>query len=90
MSTEIHIFYPSLQQITGRQIVLAEGATVGQCLVDLVRQFPAAKNWIFDSSGQLLEYAFAYINADSARKAALSDPVAAGDKLLLALMVTGG
>jgi molybdopterin converting factor small subunit len=90
MSIEIHLFYPSLQEITGRQIVRAEGTTVGECLSDLVQQFPGAKNWIFDSSGQLLEYTFAYINADSARKAALSDPIAAGDKILLALMVTGG
>jgi hypothetical protein len=90
MSTEIHLFYPSLQEITGRQIVLAEGTTVGECLSGLVQQFPGAKNWIFDSRGQLLEYTFAYINADSARKAALSDPIAPGDKILLALMVTGG
>jgi hypothetical protein len=90
MSTEINIFYPSLLQITGRQVVQVDGSTVGECLNSLVRQFPGVKNWIFDHHGQMLEYTFMYINAESARKALLSDPVTPGDKLILALMVTGG
>jgi hypothetical protein len=90
MSTELNIFYPALMQITGCQVVMVEGATVGACLNSLVKQFPGAKNWIFDCRGQMLEYIFAYINAESARKALLSDPVSQGDKLILALMVSGG
>jgi hypothetical protein len=90
MSTEIRIFYPSLQELTGRQVVLAEGASVGECLNDLTRQYPGADKWIFDESRRLLDYVYAFINADSARKANFSDPVKKGDFLILALMVTGG
>jgi hypothetical protein len=90
MSIEIAIFYPALMQAINRQAVKTEGDTVGKCLGDMVRQFPAAQPWIFDSRGQLLEYVFIYINAESARKALLSDPVSEGDKLILALMVSGG
>jgi hypothetical protein len=90
MSPEIHIFYPALQQITGCQIVRVEGTTVGEGLNSLVEQFPGAENWIFDIRGQLLEYVFVYINAESVQKARLSDPLTSVDKLLLAFMVTGG
>jgi hypothetical protein len=90
MSTEIAIFYPALLEITGSQVVRVEGSTVGECLRDLIGQFPGAHNWIFDLRGQLLEYVFLYINAEGARKALLSDTVSPGDKLILALMVNGG
>jgi hypothetical protein len=90
MSTEIAIFYPALLQITGSPAVRVEGNTVGQCLDSLVKQYPGAKNWLFDGSGQVLEYVFVYVNFESAKKALLSDPVSGEDKLILALMVSGG
>jgi|WetSurMetagenome_2_1015567.scaffolds.fasta_scaffold1417217_1 hypothetical protein len=90
MNKEIHIFFPSLQQITGCQVIQVKGLTIQECLDDLIIQFPGAKNWIYDSDGKLLDYVFVYINAESTHKASLSCELKPDDKLILALMVTGG
>ncbi len=90
MNHEVHIFYPSLQQITGCQVLLVKGFTLQECLDDLIQQFPDAGNRLFNSQGKLLEYVFVYINAESVQKANLNTILQPNDKLILALMVTGG
>ena len=91
MSVRVNIFYPKVQQYTNNQdIVEVEGSTVGECLSDLVRRFPGVEKWLFNERGQLLEHVFVYINAESASKATLTEPVKDSDELILAVLITGG
>jgi len=42
MSVKVNIFYPHLQQFTNNQdVVEVNGSTVGDCLDDMVRQYPS-------------------------------------------------
>jgi hypothetical protein len=91
MAIKINIFYPMVQQILdNRDSVEVNGSTVGECLDDLVRQYPEAGKWIFDERHQLLKPVFVYVNAESIYKVSLSKPVSSKDQLILAVLVTGG
>jgi molybdopterin converting factor small subunit len=91
MSVKVELFYPRLKELTGDPAALGlEGRTVGECLNDLVRRFPGARELLFDERGALLRQVFVYINAESAYKAALEAPVKDGDRLIIAALVIGG
>jgi molybdopterin converting factor small subunit len=91
MAIKINIFYPTVQQcLDNRDSVEVDGSTVGECLDDLVRQFPAVGKWIFDERHQLLKPVFVYVNAESTYKVDLARPVKSKDELILAVLVTGG
>jgi len=91
MRVKVKIFYPSLQQFINKQdLIQVDGSTVGECLDNLIKQFPGAEKWIFDEKGRLLEHVFVFINAESAQKTDLSEPVKDGDELIIAVMILGG
>lgn len=91
MSIKVNLFYPKLQQLAGQGNHLdLKGGTVGECLDDLVRQYPGAEKLLFDESGRLLKHVFVYINAESTHPPALSAKIKENDTLLIAVLVTGG
>ena len=78
-----------LRQFTKNQdTVEVNGSTVGECLDDLVRQFPDIKKWLFDRNGILL--ALILIDEETVYQKDLNRPVADGDELHLILIVGGG
>ena len=53
MSTKVNIG-PLLQEYSGIPSTLdVDGNTVGQCLDDLIRQYPESRSWLFDEGGLL-------------------------------------
>lgn len=91
MSVKINISYPHLQQFTDSQdVVEVNGSTVGDCLDDMVRQYPNIKKALFDEHGQLLSYVMFFINREYASPAELDKPLNDGDELTIALMIAGG
>jgi len=90
MSVTINI-HPSLYHFTnGQAIVEVSGNTVGQCLDDLVRQFPEIKKGLFGKDGKLLNYVDIYVNLESSYPEELAKPVDDGDELYITLMMAGG
>ena len=82
---------PYLQyQTGGKTAVEVEGATVAECLEDLVRQFPGLRTVLFNDSGGLLDYVDVYVNAESSYHEGLIKPVRDGDELLVVLLIAGG
>jgi len=78
-----------LQQFTKNQdTVEVNGGTVGECLDDLIRQFPDTKKWLFDKDGRLL--ALMLINGETIHQKELDRSVADGDELHLVLVFGGG
>ena len=81
-----------LRQYTNSQgTVEVNGSTVGDCLDDLIRQYPDTKKWLFDRNGILL--VFIRVNNEETaihHRESLSRPVTDGDELYLYLVLGGG
>jgi molybdopterin converting factor small subunit len=91
VSVTVKIFYPHLKQYTDNQeVVKVNGSTVGECLGDLVKQFPGIEKGIFDEDGQLINYVYFFINGKSAYPTDLAKTVRDGDELTIALLLAGG
>lgn len=79
MGIKVDVFHPRLKQLMGNtDSVGLNGNTVGECLNDLVKQFPGTEKWLFNEQGQLLRHVYVYVNAESAYKAELDAPVKGG------------
>ena len=84
-------FHQTLRQLTNNQATAeVRGTTVGECLNDLVRQFPGIKKKLFDKKGKLLNYVDVYVNLESSYPEELAKPVKDGDTLSITLMIAGG
>ena len=90
MSIKIDISLLSNQYTKGQQIVDVKGSTIGQCLDDLVKQFPGIKQGLFEENGKLHSYIDVYLNGESAYPELLAKPVRAGDKLYIVFLIGGG
>ena len=90
MSIKVHL-YSNLRRYTdNRETVHVCGSTVGECLHDLVLQYPPVAPFLFDENGSLLEKVFVSINLESTYREKISAPVKDTDELYLILIVAGG
>ena len=90
MSISIKI-HPILSQYTNdRGIAEVNGSTVGECLHDLVKQFPGIEKELFDKKGRLFPYISIWVNGENAYPAELVKPVKDGDELYLLPLFAGG
>lgn len=90
MSKTIRI-HQGLRHLTGNQpTVEVNGATVGECLKEMISRFPAIEPKLFDKKAKLLNYIEIYVNAKSSYPEELAMPVKDGDVLTIILMIAGG
>ena len=90
MSVRVNL-HPTLSPFTNNQTVVeVNGSTVGDCLNELVKQFPRIKPMLFDKQGRLLNYVDVYVNYESAYPEELAKPVKDGDELHITLIIAGG
>jgi len=83
--------HPVLQHYTDdRDVVEVKGTNVGECLNDLVRQYPGIERGLFNKQGRLLNYVDIYVNLQSAFPEELTKPVKDGDELQIVMMIAGG
>ena len=88
MSIKVHPG-PLFSYYTDNQnVVEVAGKTVGECLKNLVEQFPRLK--IFDKDGKLYSYIVISVNRENAYPNELEKPVKDGDELLITPMISGG
>ena len=90
MSINVSIHRTHRQFTDGLDSVGVEGNSVGNCLDDLIRQFPDMGNALFDKKGKLLNAIEIYINLESAYPDELVKPVKDGDDIHITLMLAGG
>ena len=88
MSVKVELGETLQYYIGAKDGIEVNGSTVGQCLVDLVEQFPVAKEWLFGKNGKLKSSIF--VNEESVYLKELARPVKDGDKLYIAFVVGGG
>ena len=90
MSIKINV-RPGMQHLTSDQdVVEVNGSTVGECLNQLVQQFPAIENVLFDEDGKVLDYIDIYVNGKSSYPEELAKPVKGGDELYILQAIGGG
>ncbi|MFH0768775.1 MAG: MoaD/ThiS family protein [Chloroflexota bacterium] len=83
--------HPILSQYAGdRDKVEVNGSTVGDCLNDLVEQFPDIKKELFNKNGGLLHYISIWVNGADTYPAELAKQVRDGDELYLLPLFAGG
>lgn len=90
MSVKINI-HPFFSHLTNDQAVVeVNGSTVGQCLEQLVTQFPKVRNWLFEKDGKVNRLVDIYVNGESAYPEELAKPVKDGDELHTVVIIAGG
>ena len=90
MSIEVKLA-PIFNRYTNNQPVTeVNGSTVGECLDQLIKQFPDLKPALLDKTGKLHRYLDVYVNGESAYPEELAKPVQDGDKLYVLMVITGG
>ena len=78
-------------QAGGQSKVTASGATVGEIVNDLVRQFPGIAGQIVTPDGVLHKFVNVYVNDDDVRYIGKLDaPVKEGDTISILPAVAGG
>ena len=90
MSINISIHRTHREFTDGLDTVEVQGNNVGDCLVDLIRQFPDMRNALFDKKGKLLNAVEIYINQKSAYPDELVKPIKDEDDIHITLMLAGG
>ncbi len=90
MSTRVHL-YSRLPTFAGNNnIVEVEGSTIGQCLDNLIKQFPDLKTVLFDAQRKLRPTIFVSINLNSPQSEPLARTITDKDELYLILIAAGG
>jgi sulfur-carrier protein len=90
MKTKVHL-YSRLRTFAGDQgTVEVEGATVGECLEDLVGQFPRLREKLFDKSGNISSIVYVSINMNSTNPEKKETPLKEGDELYIVMIIPGG
>ena len=90
MSAEVHISSIFARYVNNQTVIEVEGSTVGECLQDLIRQFPDIKKLILDRDGKLLPSYDVYVNGESMYPQKMTKPVNDGDTLHIVLLIHGG
>ena len=90
MSVNIHIHKTHRQFTNGLGVVTVEGRTVGECLSQLIHQFPGMEKALFAKKDKLLNVIEVFINQTSAYPNELVKPVKDGDEIHLVVMLAGG
>ena len=90
MSVKVHIHKTHRQFTNGFEVVETKGFTVGECLKDLVRQYPALGGSLYGKKGGLNPLLEIYVNAESAYPNEMARRVKDGDTIHITLMLSGG
>jgi len=90
MPVRVHIHTTHRQFTNGLEMVAVEGNTVGECLNQLIKEFPGMEKALFAKKDKLLNIVEVYVNRVSAYPNELVKPVKDGDEIHLTIMLAGG
>ncbi|MFC1952416.1 MoaD/ThiS family protein [Chloroflexota bacterium] len=90
MSVKINIPSYMKSYTDNKNVVEANGSTVGECLNHLVKQFPPIKKQLLSKKGDLYENIIISVNGESAYPKQLTKPIKDGDELNILFIIGGG
>jgi len=81
----------TLRQFTnGQEMIEVDGKTIGECLKNVLKKYPAMESSIFAKNGKLSNIVEIYLNLQSAYPNELARPVKDGDEIHVTMMLSGG
>ena len=90
MSVNINLHKTHRHYTDGKEVVEVDGNTVGECLKELINQYPELEKELFDRKGKLASVLEVYLNGASAYPNELEKSVKDGDEIHLLAMLAGG
>ena len=91
MATKILIPTPLRSYTAKRDVVEAEGATVGELLANMTEQYTDLRKHLYTNEGTLRSFVNIYVNDDDIRYLEKEQPpVASGDTVSIIPSVAGG
>ena len=90
MGVKVNIHKTHRELANGLDIVEVEGQNVGDCLSQLIGQFPGFQEVLYAKSGKLQNWIEIYVNMESAYPEELAKPVKDGDEIHITIMLSGG
>ena len=84
----MHPFFA--EHVRGKEAIEVEGKDVGECLADLMRQYPPLEKNLFEKKGKLRGYVAIYVNGKSTAPNALTHPISDGDAIRIIVFSAGG
>ena len=90
MSVTVQLSPSLANYVNDIRSITVTGKTVGECLIDLVFQFPSLSEIIFSNHGKLQNYISVFLNKRSAYPNELTKPARDGDTIDLVLVISGG
>jgi molybdopterin converting factor small subunit len=90
MAVKVHIHTTHRQYTNGLEVVEVKGNTVGDCLNQLVQQFPGMEKALYAKKDKLHNIVEIYVNHATAYPNELVKPVKDGDEIHLVVMLAGG
>ena len=90
MAVKVHVHTTHRPLTNGLEVVDVKGNTVGECLNQLVREFPKMEKALFAKKDKLHNIVEVYLNHASAYPNELAKPVKDGDEIHLVVMLAGG
>jgi molybdopterin converting factor small subunit len=90
MPVKVHIHVTHRQFTKGQEMVTVEGNTVGECLNDLIGQYPGMEKALFAKKDKLRNVVEVFVNHATAYPNELSKTVKKGDEITLLVMLAGG
>lgn len=88
MTIKIQVDNNLRQFVSDKYEIAVDAKTVGECLDDLIRQFPEIKTRLFDSHGILM--VLVVVNREMICQESLSRPVSEGDDINIIYIIGGG
>jgi len=90
VGVKVNIHKTHRELANGLDIVEVEGQNVGDCLSQLIGQFPGFQEVLFAKNGKLQNWIEIYVNMESAYPEELAKPVKDGDEIHITIMLSGG
>ena len=90
MGVKINLHQSHRSYADGLEVVETAGSTVGDCLNDLIAQYPGLKEKLFDTKGKLRNTIEIYLNMESTYPDELKKKVKPGDEIYLTILLAGG
>ena len=90
MAVKVNLHLTLRQFTDGQEMVETDGKTIGECLKNMVKKYPAMESSIFAKNGKLANIVEIYLNHQSAYPNELARPVKDGDEVHITMMLSGG
>ncbi len=90
MSVRVKISTAHQYATNGTEIVEVEGATISQCLKDLIIKFPSLEKLMYNDITSISDYLLVFLNGENVPHTNLNKSVKAQDEIALVMLIDGG